>query len=304
VQPPLDSQWGHLEGDRIDNMAKCLVTGYKGYIGSGLYDKLLQMGHEVTGIDIKDGQEYDISKGMGELENYNFDFIFHLACIPRVAYSVEEPVLTMSNNVLATSVVLDFARRKGVKRFIYSGSSSVVGNGDGPASPYALQKLTSEIETTLYSKLYRVDTVTLRYFNVYSPDQKADGPYATAVANWMRHIREGEAPFITGGGEQRRDMAHREDVIAANVFAMQYDGFFGGEKLDVGTGENISLNEMKVIVNKYFPKVEFKYVSPRPGDVLYTKACMTPLRRLGWEPKIRVRDGIEDCFKKLKEELS
>ena len=285
-------------------MALCLVTGHQGYIGSDLYAKLVMAGHDVVGIDYKKDDNWDILNGLERIEHHDFDYIFHLACIPRVAYSVEQPVHTMMNNILSTSIVLDFAKRKNVKRVIYSGSSSVVGNGDGPTSPYALQKLTSELETKLYSDLYGIDTVTLRYFNVYSPDQPADSPYATAVANWMRFIRDGNNPFITGDGEQRRDMAHKNDVVAANIFAMEYEGKFSGQSFDVGTGDNISLNEMKDIVNDHFPEVEFDYVEDRKGDVLLTKADMSPLKELGWEPKNQIKEGISQCFEILKGQLA
>ncbi len=285
-------------------MALCLVTGHQGYIGSDLYAKLINLGHDVVGIDYKKDDSWDILNGLERIEHYDFDYVFHLACIPRVAYSVEQPVHTMMNNILSTSIVLDFAKRKNVKRVIYSGSSSVVGNGDGPTSPYALQKLTSELETKLYSDLYGIDTVTLRYFNVYSPDQKADSPYATAVANWMRFIRDGNNPFITGDGEQRRDMAHKNDVVAANIFAMEYEGKFAGQSFDVGTGDNISLNEMKDIVNEHFPEVQFDYVEERKGDVLLTKADVSPLKELGWEPKKHIKEGISQCFEILKGRLA
>lgn len=285
-------------------MALCLVTGHEGYIGNSLYWKLISMGHDVIGIDYKKDDSWDILNGLERIEHYDFDYVFHLACIPRVAYSVEQPIHTMMNNVLSTSIVLDFAKRKNVKRVIYSGSSSVVGNGDGPASPYALQKLTSEMETKLYSDLYGIDTVTLRYFNVYSPDQQADSPYATAVANWMRYIREDKNPFITGDGEQRRDMAHRDDVVSANIFAMEYEGEFAGQNFDVGTGANISLNEMKGIVHNHFPDVKFDYVDERKGDVMITKANMQPLKDLGWEPKVDIKQGISKCFEILKGQMS
>ena len=174
-----------------------------------------------------------------------------MACWPRVGYSVEHPVITTKNNIIAGTNILNFARKVGsVKRVIYSSSSSVVGNGNGPASPYALQKYTTELETTMYSHLYGLDTVSLRYFNVYSHDQRADGPYATAVANWMRSIREGINPYITGDGNQRRDMVNVEDVVNANIFCMNYDELLNGAVFDVGTGENISLNEISEIVKK------------------------------------------------------
>ncbi len=298
-------------------MSRCLVTGHKGYIGSKLYSKLREMGHEVAGIDIKERVSKNILDCLSNEPNsdiYNHylretfvgfkpEYIFHLACIPRVAYSVEEPVKTMRNNVLATTHVLDFAKRVGAKRVIYSGSSSVVGNGNGPTNPYGLQKLVSEMECKLYSELYNIDTITLRYFNVYSPCQTVDGPYATAIANWMHSIREGNNPFITGDGSQRRDMANLEDVVSANIFAMEHDDLFRGQNFDVGTGENISLNEIKEIVLKYHPHVKFDYVDSRKGDVFLTRANTKPLEDLGWKHKVSISDGVEKCFQGLTNEI-
>ena len=283
-------------------MSRCLVTGYKGYIGSKLSEKLQELGHEVRGIDLKEGE--DILDGLGKFVDFRPEYIFHLACIPRVAYSVEQPVYTMINNVISTSIVLDFARKMKVKRVIYSGSSSVVGNGAGPTSPYGLQKLFSEMEMKLYTSLYGVDTVTLRYFNVYSPCQKAEGPYATAVANFMEFIRQGKNPFITGDGEQRRDMTHLEDVVGANIAAMHRGPSFEGAVFDIGTGDNISLNQIKDIVLEYFPQVQFDYKGARVGDVLKTKASIVPyLQESSWQPSCTIDRGIRDCFAKLKKEL-
>ena len=159
------------------------------------------------------------------------------------------------------------------------------------------------MECNLYSKLYKLDTVSLRYFNVYSPDQQANSTYATAISNFMQHIRENKSPFITGNGQQRRDMAHVEDIVSANIFAMEYNDRFNGKNYDVGTGDNISLNEIKKIVLKYFPDVEFEYVKDRLGEVLQTKANTAPLSNLGWKAKVDIINGIEDCFDKLKKEL-
>ena len=294
-------------------MARCLVTGHRGYIGTRLYKKLQELGHEVQGIDLFEGhnilqdlKEYN-EPMLGQFHPHYFDFkpeyIFHMACIPRVAYSVEFPTRTMENNVLCTTHVLNFARKVGAKRVVYSGSSSVRGNGSGPTNPYGLQKLISEMECKLYSDLYGLDTVSLRYFNVYSEDQEAQGPYATAIANWMEHIRKDKNPFITGDGEQRRDMAYLDDVVSANLFAMEYKENFNGEYFDIGTGSNISLNEIKEIVLKYFPDVTFDYIEERKGDVLYTQANILPLKELGWSPKINITEGISECFKLLKKEL-
>ena len=295
-------------------MARCLVTGHKGYIGSRLFNKLKDQGHTVMGIDLLDSNNCndlinvlsEDTDGMFHPYYYNFqpEYIFHLACWPIVGYSVENPVKTAKNNILAGSIVLNFARKVGsVKRFIYSSSSSVIGNGNGPASPYALQKYTTELETSMYPELYGLDTVSLRYFNVYSPCQEASGPYATAVANWMKFIREGRNPFITGDGEQRRDMSNLEDVVDANIFCMNYEHKMNGSVFDVGTGNNISLNEMKEIVMKYFPNLNFEYLPPRAGDVMYTKANADSFSDIGWKAKVNINDGIHSCFSSLKKEL-
>ena len=289
---------------------RCLVTGHMGYIGSHLYKTLKQLGHNVLGIDLKDGHDIlqDLNGGAtGDAFHpmyFNFkpEIVFHLACIPRVAYSVENPVETMRNNVLATTNVLNFARKVGAKRVIYSGSSSVVGDGNGPNSPYGLQKLISEMECKLYSKLYGVDTAILRYFNVYSPDQKASGPYSTAIAAFMDAIRSGKTPFITGDGTQRRDMLHVRDAVLANVFAMERENDFAGSNFDVGTGNNISLNEVKEIVNEYHPDVDFDYVDPREGDVLLTKANIEPINQLGWKSHYNIRSGLIECFSQTRRE--
>ena len=157
------------------------------------------------------------------------------------------------------------------------------------------------MECKLYSELYGVDTVSLRYFNVYSEDQEVNGPYSTAIANWMETIKNNEDPFITGDGKQRRDMVHVSDVVSANIFAMECCDDFKGQNYDVGTGENISLNEVKQIV-QYFPGVIFNYVGERKGDVALTKADINPLEKLGWRAKISIKEGINNCFERLKNE--
>ncbi len=289
-------------------MARCIVTGHRGYIGSRVYKKLKELGHEVEGIDLIDGVDINSLQGFEEDNDGNFhprwtsfkpEYIFHLACIPRVGYSVEEPVKTMANNVMAGTNVLNFARKVGAKRVVYSSSSSIRGDGNGPTSPYGLQKMVTEVECQLYTKLYDLDTVSLRYFNVYSKDQTVDGPYATAVANWMHYIRLGKNPFITGDGEQRRDMLHVEDAVSANIFAMDRKEDFKGAVLDVGTGNNISLNEVKGIVLEEHPDVKFEYVEDRPGDVMYTRADTEKLKNLGWQVEINIQDGIRNCFRSL-----
>jgi len=286
-------------------MSKCLITGHKGYIGSRLFAKLKELGHDVIGIDLRTEISHDVIVYLSEATDGSFhphwhgfqpEYIFHMACWPRIGLCLEEPVNTMKNNVLAGSVVLNFARKcPSVKRVIYSSSSSVLGNGNGPTNPYALQKYTTELETKIYSEVYGLDTVSLRYFNVYSEDQDASGPYATAIAHWRHSLLNGIKPYITGDGEQRRDMVHVDDVVSANIFAMECDKPLSGRVFDVGTGDNMSLNEIKDIIMSHHD-VEFSYVAPRPGEVKTTRANTEPLKKLGWTADITIRDGIKRCF--------
>lgn len=292
-------------------MSRCLVTGHLGYIGSRVFKALVEQGHHVRGIDLKQseytgdiledlGHMHTSQTGLasisGEYRDFKPEYIFHLAAIPRVPYSVEYPVEVLENNITSTLRVLEYARLSGTKRVIYSSSSSVVGDGDGPTSPYGASKLVPEILCKNYSDVYGLDTVSLRYFNVYSKDQEVDGPYATAIANFMHAIREGRNPFITGDGEQRRDMLHVSDAVSANLFCMNHDSGFGGQWFDVATGGNISLNEVREIINKYHPDVVFDYVGERAGDVRVTKANTDPLKELGWATKVDIQSGIEECF--------
>ena len=282
---------------------KCLVTGHKGYIGSKLFKRLVEEGHEVRGIDIDDPQSGPIEDVLTGEYSYRPDYIFHLACFPSVQASVEDPMGTLRNNVVATSVVLDFARRSGCKRVIYSSSAAVVGEGSGPESPYALQKLMSEMEAQLYTRLYGVDTVSLRYYNVYSPDQQAKGPYASVVANWMEYLRRHKSPFITGDGTQTRDMLHVDDVVSANLFVCKYPTPLGGAVFDVGTGTSISLNEMRKVVEQSFPGVAFDYIPARPGDIHTSASDPSRLIALGWSPSTPPPRGIGECFQQLSEIL-
>ena len=286
-------------------MAKCLVTGHRGYIGGKLFSKLIELGHEVIGIDLQDEVSHDVAKVLAEDDdgkfhpyyaNFEPEYIFHLACWPRIGECLNNPVGTMRNNVLAGSVLLNFANKVGsVKRVIYSSSSSVVGNGNGPTNPYALQKLVTEKECDIYSSVYGLDTVSLRYFNVYSEDQRADGPYATAIANWRKSLLNGITPFITGDGEQRRDMVHVDDVVSANIHCMEYAERFDGKVFDVGTGDNISLNEVKEVVQLYHD-VEFEYRPPRPGEVEETRADTSQLAEYGWQTSVGIPEGMHRCF--------
>ena len=274
---------------------RCLVTGHMGYIGSKVYKKLLSLGHDVDGIDIKSGKNvlYDLDS----LTHERYDYIFHLAAFPRVEYSVQNPSATMENNVLSTSKILEFAKEKSVKRVIFSSSSAVIGDNGTPNSPYGLQKLISEMECDLYSKLYGVDTVCLRYFNVYSEDQPSDGPYSTIIAAWMEKLKNSQPLRIDGDGEQKRDFVHVDDVVDSNIFFMNMDTNLKDRRVyDIGTGKAVSVNFIKQYIKKYFNKVQFVNAPARPGDVLQTLADIKPMAALGWTASVDVNAGLARCF--------
>jgi UDP-glucose 4-epimerase len=274
---------------------RAVVTGHKGYIGSHLYKALLEDDActRLVGLDLKDNM--DIRRS---LPKENFDTVFHFAANPRVGYSVEHPSQTLNDNVYATSVLLEWAKDHGVKRVIFSSSSAVLGQGDGiPTSPYGLHKLQSEMEMRLYAKLYGLDSVCLRYFNVYSKDQPFGGSYSTAICAWYSLMKEGKSLRMDGTGEQTRDFIHVDDVVSANLHFASLEGKFEGMGIEIGTGTSMSLTEIKDIIDNNH-EVNWEFAPPREGDVLHTKANTSIAKSYGWEAKIMPREGIEAIFKK------
>jgi UDP-glucose 4-epimerase len=272
---------------------KILITGYKGYIGSHIFSELKKLGYDTHGIDLKDGEDI-----LHCLPNETFDYVFHLAACPRVDYSVKKPTYTMKQNVLVTSTLLEWAKDHGVKRVILSSSAAVKGNGDGiPQSPYGLHKLVNEMECSLYSQLYGLDTVCLRYFNVYSEDQVYGGSYSTVICAWLEMIKQGKPLRIDGDGEQTRDLVHVLDIVSANIFCMNYQENFNGKAFDIGSGTSVSLNYIKDFINQNCDVI-WKYMPERVGDIKESLADISELRKLGWEPKISIEEGLKKCFKK------
>lgn len=268
---------------------KCLVTGHKGFIGQRVYRELASTGHDVTGLDLKENMDV-----LDTLPDENFDYVFHLAA--RVTTSHEKPSLALEHNVLATSRLLEWSKRKGVRRFIFSSSSSVVGDGSGPMSPYALHKLMSEQECLLYSRIYGMETVCLRYFNVFSEEQEFGGTHSSIICRWKEMIEKGRPLKIYGDGEQTRDFIHVDDICNANIFFMKHDREMKGEVFDIGTGVSISINDLKSIVTKKHPNVTWQYEeidTPGPG---HTKANTKKAKLLGWEFKLDPKLYIEKVF--------
>ena len=272
---------------------KILVTGHKGYIGSHLFSSLKNSGYDTHGIDLKDSEDI-----MYCLPDETFDYVFHMAACPRVGFSVEKPTYTLKQNVLVTSKILEWAKDHNVKRVIFSSSSAIMGDGDGqPKSPYGLHKLMSEMECKLFSQLYELDTVCLRYFNAYSEDQPFGRTYSTAICARIEMIRQNKPLRIDGDGEQTRDLVHVEDIVSANIFCMNHNENFSGKFFNVGSGTSVTMNYIKDFIDENY-NVEWNHAPPRKGDARHTLADITELRSLGWEPKISIQEGLKRCFKK------
>ena len=157
----------------------------------------------------------------------------------------------------------------------------------------------SEMECRLFSELYGLDTVCLRYFNVYSENQKFGGPYSTAICAWMEMIRQGKALRIDGDGEQTRDFIHVDDIVLANIYAMQHPKRFNGRFYDVGSGRSVSLNYIKNFINS-MQNVEWIISPERKGDVRHSVSDISNFKNLGFEPMVSIEQGLERCFKEIK----
>jgi UDP-glucose 4-epimerase len=271
-----------------------LITGHKGFVGSRLYNKLISLygKDKVIGIDLKDGNDI-----IHNIPKNEYDVIFHMAAMPKVEFSVENPSYTLYHNVYGTSKILEFAVKNNVKKVIFSSSSAIYGNNGVVTSPYGLHKLQSELECKLYSNLYNLDVVCLRYFNIYSEDQEYGGSYSTVISSWMHLLKNNKPLRIDGDGSQTRDYIHVEDIVNANIFCYQSQIKFNADCYDVGSGTVVSLNDIKNFIDNKYHNVEWLNAPERIGDVKHTKANIKPFLELGWKPTIDINDGLERCFK-------
>jgi nucleoside-diphosphate-sugar epimerase len=276
---------------------RVLITGHKGYIGSKIYKKCLELGYEVAGLDLKEGKDILHIDSYKEYVEFRPEIIFHLAANPRIQYSVENPSLASQNNVLGTAKVLEFAKNNNVKRVVFSSSSSIHGNFGFPVSPYGLHKLQSELECRLYSEFYSLDTVCLRYFNVYSEDQIPTDTYPTVISAWMEAIRKNNNLLVNGDGRHIRDYIHVDDVVECNIFAANYSDRFNGKCFDVGFGKNYSLNYIKNLILKYHD-ITFVHGPEKKSDPLCSLANVDDLKKIGWCANIDFETGLERCFNK------
>jgi nucleoside-diphosphate-sugar epimerase len=308
----------------IQEYSRVLVTGGCGFIGSHIADQLLREGSEVTIIDNLDtGHLANVAGHQGK-KGFNFiqgdirdfalvketmkdvDAVFHEAALASVTLSVKDPILTNDINVTGTLNLLKASADLHVKRFIYASSAAVYGDtlspqkkedlAPNPRSPYGISKLAAENYVKIFYKLYGLETVSLRYFNVYGPRQRFDlqCAYGGVITIFTNRLLRGMPPVVFGDGEQTRDFVYVADVVEANMLALNCRKA-AGEAFNVGTGSSVSVNQVAETLKEIMNKKELKNISapPRPADGRHGYADINKAHSiLGFHPKVGLKDGL------------
>ena len=304
--------------------SRILVTGGAGFIGSHLVDRLLNEGFEVTVIDNLctgsitniahhlDKKDFHLIKG--DILNFNLlkeamkdiDAVYHEAALASVARSVENPIPTNDVNVAGTLKLLKASSDLNIKRFIYASSAAVYGDTSppqkkedmtpNPTSPYGISKLAAENYVKLFKRVYGLETVSLRYFNIYGPRQSFDlqNAYGGAITIFINRLLKNMPPLIYGDGEQTRDFVYVADVVEANILALRTKNATG-EVFNIATGTNVSLNQVANTLLGIMNKKNLKpvHTTPRPTDIRHGYADITKAKRiLGFRPKILFQEGL------------
>ncbi len=298
---------------------RVLVTGGAGFIGSHLVEALVKDKHDVTVLDnLSTGKEANLSAVKDKITFVNGnicddsvlkkvcarqDCVFHLAAIASVPYSVEHPFETHEINATGTLKVLLASKDAGVKRFVYSSSAAVYGDEPSlpktelsvikPLTPYALTKLTGEQYTLMFSKLYGMETVALRYFNVFGPRQDPSSPYSGVITKFVSALKAGKQPVIFGDGMQTRDFVFVSDVVQANLKAMTAN--VSGRVFNIACGVQVSIKEMLVHLGEILNvKVSSQYKARQPGDILHSYADISEAKNaLRFYPNVTFHEGLE-----------
>jgi len=301
-------------------MPKVLVTGGAGFIGSNLCNSLHKKGWHVDIVDdMSNGhaefldvdlrserlwvEDFAAQEVLDKIRNKEYEYVFHLAANPRITFSIENPVETHATNVLKTLMLLE-ACKGNIKRFIFAASSSSYGDAkflptdetcpDDPKSPYALQKSIVEKYLKLYVDLYGLDSICLRFFNVFGPNQLGDSPYSTAICAWLTAIKRGKSMRSDGDGSQSRDMCYVENVVDCLTKSALATAKLNAEVINVGVGEVVTNAEILSYLKSKYPQAVSHSAPWRPGDVRHTKSDITKAKKLvGYEPQVLVWEGLD-----------
>ena len=310
-------------------MAHYLVTGGAGFIGSHLCEELVRRGERVRVVDsLITGKRQNLAHlpqvefMQGDLADIDVarravqdvEYVLHQAAIPSVPRSVEDPVTSNRANIDASLNILVAARDAGVRRLVYAGSSSAYGNSEvlpkvetmptAPLSPYALQKLVAEQYCQMFTTLYKFETVTIRYFNVFGPRQDPSSPYSGVISLFISALCDGRRPTIYGDGEQTRDFTYVANVVDGVLRACQAPAA-SGEVINVATAGRISLNQLFAIVRREVgSSLEPVYSDPRAGDVRDSQADISKAQRLlGYAPIVSFEEGLGRTVKWYRESM-
>jgi len=310
---------------------KVLVTGGAGFIGSHLAEALVRRGHAVRVLDnFYSGKRGNLRSVAGDVEVLRgdcadpaaagraakgMDAVFHEAAIPSVARSVADPALSHRANATATLTMLLAARDAGARRFVYAGSSSVYGDRAGrrkredmdprPLSPYAVGKLTGEHYVRIFASLYGMETVTLRYFNVFGPRQDASSPYSGVISLFTSAMLAGRTPVLYGDGGQSRDFTYIDNVVDGNLRALTARGL-EGRSINVATGQSVTLNALlKALARRLGRPARAVRRPTRPGDIRNSLADVSLARRiLGYRPLVDFETGLARTVEWYRESVS
>jgi UDP-glucose 4-epimerase len=314
----------------VESFSKILVTGGAGFIGSHLVDRLMKEGYEVVILDnffsgdienIKNHLEsemlYLVKGDVRSSDNVkeavrNVDAVFHLAAIVSVPLSIENPLLVNDVNVTGTLNLLEASLKADVKRFIYASSCAVYGGVDrlpidercptNPLSPYAVSKLAAECYCKIFCDNYGLDTLCLRYFNVYGLRQTGDS-YSGVITQFIDRLKQRKPPIIYDDGQQTRDFVHVKDIVEANMLALNCQ-LGAGEMINVGTAKSTTINELANFLIEFFGQAHLRpvYRAPREGDIRNSYADIGKAEKmLGYRPKITVKKGIRMLLENQRE---
>ena len=300
---------------------KILVTGGAGFIGSHIAEALVRQGHRVRVIDnMFAGKRENLGPVAADVELLEGDcanpadaqraakgmeVVYHEAAVPSVARSVKDPAHSHHNNANATLCMLLAARDAGVRRFFYAGSSSVYGDSPTlpkredmvprPLSPYAVGKLTGEHYVRIFSSLYRMETLTFRYFNVFGPRQDPGSPYSGVISLFAKALLSGGTPVVFGDGRQSRDFTFVANVVDGNLRGLTARGL-KGQTVNLATGNRVTLNELlKAMAREAGVKPRAERQPPRAGDIKHSLADIKQARKLlGYRPRVDFAEGLHE----------